>query len=42
VRPTLHDGGLWLARPDGYVAAATREGNIAVLADYLRALRPSV
>jgi 2-polyprenyl-6-methoxyphenol hydroxylase-like FAD-dependent oxidoreductase len=40
VRPTLRDGGLWLARPDGYVAAATREGNVAVLADYLRALRP--
>ncbi|MEQ1954492.1 FAD-dependent monooxygenase [Mesorhizobium yinganensis] len=40
VRPALHDGGLWLARPDGYTAAATRAGNIAVLADYLRALRP--
>jgi 2-polyprenyl-6-methoxyphenol hydroxylase-like FAD-dependent oxidoreductase len=38
-RPTLEQGGIWLARPDGYVAAATREGNIAVLTDYLGALR---
>ena len=26
IRPPLHPGGLWLVRPDGYVALATKQG----------------
>jgi hypothetical protein len=38
-RPPLHEGGIWLARPDGYVAAVAAEPDISALADYLAALR---
>jgi 2-polyprenyl-6-methoxyphenol hydroxylase-like FAD-dependent oxidoreductase len=41
IRPPFHKGGLWLVRPDGYVAiAATREAS-GQLADYLACLAPS-
>jgi 2-polyprenyl-6-methoxyphenol hydroxylase-like FAD-dependent oxidoreductase len=33
VRPPLVEGGLWLVRPDGYVACSSREAH--VVADYL-------
>jgi hypothetical protein len=40
VRPPLHDGGMWLVRPDGYVACSS--GDAAVVAHYLDGLvRPS-
>ena len=33
VRPPFHDGGIWLVRPDGYVACSSRDA--AVVANYL-------
>jgi hypothetical protein len=30
----LHDGGIWLVRPDGYVACASKDAN--EVGDYLR------
>jgi 2-polyprenyl-6-methoxyphenol hydroxylase-like FAD-dependent oxidoreductase len=33
VRPPVHAGGIWLARPDGYVACSA--GDVTVVADYL-------
>jgi hypothetical protein len=37
IRPPLHDGGLWLVRPDGYVACAAK--NADDVATYLRRLQ---
>jgi 2-polyprenyl-6-methoxyphenol hydroxylase-like FAD-dependent oxidoreductase len=39
-RPALKDGGVWLVRPDGYVAAVAAAANIAPLEHYLAALAP--
>jgi 2-polyprenyl-6-methoxyphenol hydroxylase-like FAD-dependent oxidoreductase len=40
IRPPFHDGGIWLVRPDGYVACSSRDANI--LAGYLDGIvRPS-
>jgi 2-polyprenyl-6-methoxyphenol hydroxylase-like FAD-dependent oxidoreductase len=39
LRAPLADGGMWLVRPDGYVAAVALEGEGAVFADYLDNLR---
>jgi 2-polyprenyl-6-methoxyphenol hydroxylase-like FAD-dependent oxidoreductase len=36
VRPPLHEGGIWLVRPDGYVACASRDPD--VVANYVSAL----
>jgi 2-polyprenyl-6-methoxyphenol hydroxylase-like FAD-dependent oxidoreductase len=36
VRPTLHEGGIWLVRPDGYVACSAQD--TSVLANYLNSL----
>jgi hypothetical protein len=33
IRPTLHEGGLWVVRPDGYVACSSRD--VGVIAEYL-------
>jgi len=33
VRPAFHGGGIWLVRPDGYVACSSRDAD--VVADYL-------
>ena len=33
VRPPLHDGGVWLVRPDGYVACSSKDAD--VVASYL-------
>jgi hypothetical protein len=38
VRAPLADGGMWLARPDGYVAAVAGEANPAAIADCLNRL----
>lgn len=39
VRPPLHEGGIWLVRPDGYVACSSRD--VEVLANYVEAfVRP--
>ena len=38
VRPPLGDGGMWLVRPDGYVACTAKDGDVAVIAEYLRGL----
>ena len=35
VRPPLDGDGIWLVRPDGYVACVARNDNIKVIADYL-------
>lgn len=40
VRPPLNDAGVWLVRPDGYVACVAANGDIQIIADYLKALRP--
>ena len=37
--PALHLGGIWLARPDGYVAAAVSEDEVSLIASYLAGLR---
>jgi 2-polyprenyl-6-methoxyphenol hydroxylase-like FAD-dependent oxidoreductase len=36
VRPPLGAGGMWLVRPDGYVACVARAGDVATIAGYLR------
>ena len=33
IRPPFHDGGIWLVRPDGYVACSSRDAD--VIASYL-------
>ncbi|OWK35031.1 FAD-dependent monooxygenase [Fimbriiglobus ruber] len=38
LRPPLHTGGMWLVRPDGYVACVARSGDTKAIADYLGAL----
>jgi hypothetical protein len=38
VRPPFGDGGMWLVRPDGYVACTAKDGDVAVIAKYLRGL----
>jgi 2-polyprenyl-6-methoxyphenol hydroxylase-like FAD-dependent oxidoreductase len=41
IRPPFHDDGIWLARPDGYVACSSRDA--AVVASYLDGIvRPSI
>jgi 2-polyprenyl-6-methoxyphenol hydroxylase-like FAD-dependent oxidoreductase len=41
IRRPFHDGGIWLVRPDGYVACSSRDGD--VVARYLDGIvRPSV
>lgn len=40
--PPFHPGGLWLVRPDGYIAVATTENDSDFVADFLQSLvRPS-
>jgi len=39
VRPPFHDGGIWLVRPDGYLACSS--GDIGAVAKYLQALLPA-
>jgi hypothetical protein len=40
IRSPLHDGGMWLVRPDGYVACSSREATaVGVYLDGL--VRPS-
>jgi len=41
LRPPLAPNGMWLARPDGYVACNARSGDPAPIDDYLRAVLPS-
>ncbi len=36
IRPPLHEGGIWLVRPDGYVACSSRD--VDVVANYVDAL----
>jgi hypothetical protein len=36
IRPPLHEGGIWLVRPDGYVACSSRD--VDAVDDYLDAL----
>jgi hypothetical protein len=38
LRPPLASGGMWLARPDGYVACAVWEADAAAIGDWLGAL----
>jgi len=38
LRPPLRGGWMWLVRPDGYVALATREGQCGAIGDYLSSL----
>jgi 2-polyprenyl-6-methoxyphenol hydroxylase-like FAD-dependent oxidoreductase len=38
VRAPLTAGGIWLVRPDGYVACAVATGEIGVIVQYLRAI----
>ena len=38
-RPPLDEAGLWLARPDGYVAAVARLADTALIADYLATIQ---
>jgi len=38
VRAPFHAGGLWLVRPDGYVAVATREGDWNLVAVFLESI----
>lgn len=39
VRPPLHNGGVWLVRPDGYVACSSSDAG--VIGEYLNRLKPS-
>ncbi len=41
LRPPLQAGGIWLVRPDGYVAATATTANAGEIAAYLDALRPA-
>jgi 2-polyprenyl-6-methoxyphenol hydroxylase-like FAD-dependent oxidoreductase len=41
-RPPFVEGGMWLVRPDGYVAIATRKGDIHSVARFLESLAPKV
>jgi hypothetical protein len=36
VRPRIHNNGIWLVRPDGYVACSS--GDVKVVGDYLASL----
>lgn len=36
IRPAIHDGGIWLARPDGYVAVAVWQGQAGEIASFLK------
>ena len=38
-RPPLDEAGIWLARPDGYVAAVAQLPDTALIADYLSSIR---
>jgi 2-polyprenyl-6-methoxyphenol hydroxylase-like FAD-dependent oxidoreductase len=38
IRPGFHEGGIWLVRPDGYVAVAVRRGGLEHIAAYLDGL----
>ena len=38
LRPPFHAGGLWLVRPDGYVALAAKAGEWREIAAYLNRL----
>ncbi|WP_297371310.1 FAD-dependent monooxygenase [Acidocella sp.] len=40
LRPPPQPGGVWLVRPDGYVAACGADGELNRLADYLRRFQP--
>ena len=40
IRPPLHQDGIWLARPDGYVAAVAAGEDTGALADYLADYAP--
>jgi 2-polyprenyl-6-methoxyphenol hydroxylase-like FAD-dependent oxidoreductase len=39
VRPPFRGGGVWLVRPDGYLACAARDGDVATIAEYLLGFR---
>jgi len=41
VRQPFHAGGIWLVRPDGYVAVATKAPDWATVLGYLRKLSPA-
>jgi 2-polyprenyl-6-methoxyphenol hydroxylase-like FAD-dependent oxidoreductase len=38
VRPAINANGVWLVRPDGYVACVARRGELQPIADYLRSV----
>ena len=40
-RPPIHEGGMWLVRPDGYVAAVARTADAPAIAGHLAAVRGS-
>jgi 2-polyprenyl-6-methoxyphenol hydroxylase-like FAD-dependent oxidoreductase len=42
VRPPLVSGGMWLVRPDGYVACSAKSGDEQGIADYLQKIAGSV
>jgi 2-polyprenyl-6-methoxyphenol hydroxylase-like FAD-dependent oxidoreductase len=42
VRPSINEGGVWLVRPDGYVACSARVADVKEIADFLLALDPKV
>jgi 2-polyprenyl-6-methoxyphenol hydroxylase-like FAD-dependent oxidoreductase len=39
LRPPLKDGGIWLVRPDGYVACSAKQSEVLRISSYLRALK---
>jgi hypothetical protein len=39
IRPPLQAGGMWLVRPDGYVACVAESPHIEVVSDYLDAIQ---
>ncbi len=39
VRPAIHNGGIWLARPDGYVAAAVYDKEASEIANFLTSIK---